>query len=426
MNSIRANDPALRSWVSVPADSDFPIQNLPFGVFRTAELPPRLGVAIGDQVADLQVLADHGFFDDLGIASSVFSQFSINPLMAQGKEKTRALRNRLSEILDSDLEEWDASELAEFFLHPQADVQMLLPVEVGDYTDFYSSLEHASNVGAMFRGPENALLPNWRRLPVAYHGRSSSIVVSGTPIRRPWGQHLPAGETTPRFAPSQQLDFELETAFVIGRPSALGQPISAAEADDYIFGMLLFNDWSARDIQRWEYQPLGPFLGKNFASTISPWVVTLDALEPFRVAGPLQEPPPLAYLECAGEHNYDIHLEVQLHPEGGKAETICRSNARYLYWNICQQLAHHTVNGCNVNIGDVMASGTISSPEPEGFGSMLERTWGGTHPLVLQDGSQRTFLNDGDTITLRGWCSKNGVRIGFGKAVGQLLPAIER
>lgn len=418
---IRANNPQLRSWVEVPENSDFPIQNLPFGVYRTADTPPRLCSAIGAHVADLKVLADHGFFDDLDIDKAVFGQPVLNDFIALGKEKTSAVRNRLSEILDDDLDEWDASELAEFFLIPQSRAEMLLPLHIGDYTDFYSSLEHASNVGAMFRDPANPLLPNWRHLPVAYHGRASSIVVSGTPIRRPYGQIMPNDAVQPLFTPSRALDYELEMAFVVGKSTALGQTIPVGEAEDYIFGLALFNDWSARDIQRWEYVPLGPFLSKNFASTISPWIVTLEALEPFRVDGPVQEPEVLPYLKTAGKKNFDIRLEVELITASGAQANVCRSNFKYLYWNMSQQLAHHTVNGCNVRVGDVCASGTISGPAPDSLGCLLELTRGGAQPLALPDGSTRRYLEDGDTIVVRGYAQANGVRIGFGEARGTVL-----
>ena len=420
---MEANDPKLRSWVAVPAESDFPIQNLPFGIFQTLELPPRIGVAIGDQIADLVVLAEHGFFDDLEIDTTVFQQRYLNDFISLGKAKTSAVRNRLSHILDNDVEKWDASQLAPFFLRNQADVQLLLPIKVGDYTDFYSSLEHASNVGSMFRDPSNPLLPNWRHLPVAYHGRASSIVVSGTPVKRPNGQTKTADAAQPVFGPSQELDFELEMAFVIGKPTALGQTVAIAEAEEYIFGLALFNDWSARDIQRWEYQPLGPFLSKNFASTISPWIVTLDALDSFRTDSPRQEPEVLPYLQYNGAKSFDIHLEVALRTEKNIEKTICHSNFKDLYWNMSQQLAHHTVNGCNINIGDLLASGTISGATPDSFGSMLELTWRGTKPLSLSDGTERTFIKDGDTVILRGWCEREGVRIGFGEAAGRVLPA---
>lgn len=420
---IKANNPALKSWVHVPEHSDFPIQNLPFGVFRTPGLQPRLCTAIGEHIADLQVLSEHGFFDDLGLPREVFRQSSLNAFMALGKEKTRAVRNRLSEILDDDLDEWDASELAEYFLHRQTDVSMLLPVAVGDYTDFYSSREHATNVGTMFRGKENALMPNWLHLPVGYHGRASSIIPSGTPVRRPMGQQLPQDAESPVFGPSKLLDFELEMGFVVGKETALGERVPVGEAEDYIFGLILFNDWSARDIQKWEYVPLGPFLGKSFASTVSPWVVMLDALEPFRVSGPVQDPEPLPYLKTAGAHSFDIQLSVAIQPEGGTEKQVCKSNFKYLYWSMAQQLAHHTVNGCNLRVGDMMASGTISGPTPASYGSMLELSWRGSKPLDMPDGSQRKFIHDGDTVIMRGWCEKDGIRIGFGEANGKVLPA---
>lgn len=420
---IKANDPALSSWVDVPAGSDFPIQNLPFGVFKTPGLRPRLCTAIGEYVADLLVLAEHGFFDDLYISKTVFGQQYLNEFMALGREKVRQVRNRLSEILDNDLDEWDASELADYFLHRQDEVELLLPVKVGDYTDFYSSREHATNIGTMFRGKENALMPNWLHLPVGYHGRASSIVVSGTDVRRPKGQVLPSEADTPVFSASKLLDFELEMAFVIGQSTQLGERVDVDEADDYIFGLMLFNDWSARDIQKWEYVPLGPFLGKSFASTVSPWVVTLDALEPFRVAGPTQDPTPLSYLQYKGAKSYDIQLSASLQPDGQSETVICQSNFKNMYWNMAQQLAHHTVNGCNINVGDMMASGTISGSEPSSYGSMLELTWRGSQPLRMPDGSERKFIQDGDTLTLRGWCEKDGVRIGFGEASGKVLPA---
>lgn len=421
---IRANDPQLKSWVDVPADSDFPIQNLPFGIFRRAGLSPRVCTAIGDQVADLHVLWQHGFFEDLGLPDDLFHRPFLNDFLALGRPAVRAVRNRLSEILDDDLDSWDASELADYFLHPRTDVELLLPVRVGNYTDFYSSREHAVNVGSLFRDPDEALLPNWLHLPVGYHGRASSIVVSGTPVRRPWGQTTPpTPDATPRFGPSRALDFELEVAFLTGPATVLGEPVSVDKAEEYIIGLVLFNDWSARDIQRWEYQPLGPFLGKSFASTISPWVVTLDALQPFRCAGPEQHPPPLPYLRTTGEQAYGIELEVALQPAGGDEHAVCRSNFKHLYWNMPQQLAHQTVNGCNLQPGDLYASGTISGPEPESYGSLLERTRNGAEPLELPDGTVRRFLEDGDRVVLRGWCERNGVRIGFGEAAGVILPA---
>ncbi|MCB9338764.1 MAG: fumarylacetoacetase [Lewinellaceae bacterium] len=420
---MKANDPSRTSWVEVPKNSDFPIQNLPFGVFRTASNPaPRVCTAIGDSVVDLAVLNYLALFDELEINNTVFNNRFINDLMALGKAQTRALRDRIADLLDA--KNGEARDLSWHFLHPMDKVEMLMPVQVGDYTDFYSSLEHATNVGSMFR-PDNPLLPNWKHLPVGYHGRASSIVVSGTPIHRPMGQMKPADAETPVFGPTRLLDFELEMAFVIGKKTNMGQRISTAEAEDHIFGMMLFNDWSARDIQAWEYVPLGPFLGKNFASTVSPWVVTLDALEPFRTGSPEQDPTPLPYLQYTGKKNYDLNLEVEIKTEGGQAKTVCRSNFKYLYWNMCQQLAHHTVGGCNMNVGDMCASGTISGATPDSYGSMLELTWRGAKPLQMPDGSVRKFIEDGDTVTLKGWGESNGVRIGFGEAAGKVLPTLE-
>ncbi len=419
----QANDPTLQSWVDVPEGSDFPIQNLPFGVYKMKDRSPRLASAIGDYVIDLFVLAKHGFFDDLDIDRKVFRQQYLNDFMALGRAKTGAVRNRLADILDTDLENWDASELKDFFLVPMSEVEMCLPVKVGDYTDFYSSIEHATNLGCLFRDPENALLPNWRHIPVGYHGRASSIIVSGTDIHRPKGQQMPAGADAPVFGPCKLLDFELEVAFVTCKPTNLGENVTTANAEDHIFGLALFNDWSARDIQKWEYVPLGPFLGKNFASTISPWIVTLDALEPFRVPGPVQEPAVLPYLQYEGTRNIDLKLSVEIVPEDGQGKVVSESNFKYMYWNMAQQLAHHTVNGCNLNVGDVYASGTISGKEKGSYGSMLEITWRGTEPVDMPDGSQRKFINDGDTVVMKGYCEKDGVRIGFGEASGKILPA---
>ncbi|MEM6964560.1 MAG: fumarylacetoacetase [Bacteroidota bacterium] len=420
---IRANDPTLQSWADVPEGSDFPIQNLPFGIFKTKNTKPRVGSAIGDLIIDLAKVNDLGYFADLGIPRSVFYNEYLNDFMALGKGTTRMVRNRLSEILDANVTKWNSREMAAHIFHKKEAAEMLLPIKITDYTDFYSSMEHATNVGKMFRDPANALLPNWKHLPVGYHGRASSIVVSGTPIRRPRGQQIPKDSTQPVYGASKLLDFELEMGFVIGRETALGETVPTQAAEDYIFGLSLFNDWSARDIQKWEYVPLGPFLGKSFGSTMSPWIITLDALEPFRVAGPVQDPPVLPYLEYEGEKNYDVSLEVEIIPEAGEGLVVCRSNFKYMYWNMCQQLAHHTVNGCNINVGDLYASGTISGKTETSYGSMLEITWKGTKPIDMPDGSQRKFIADGDTVVLRGWCEKDGVRIGFGEAAGKVLPA---
>ena len=422
---IRANDPARTSWVHVPENSDFPIQNLPFGVFKTHFFKPRVGVAIGDRILDLYSLAILGYLQNQPYELTDYLSSSLNNLMHQGKENFRELRNRISDLLDEsnpELKDHDIHVNQVFF--NQDEVEMLLPVEVGDYTDFYSSRQHATNVGIMFRGKENALMPNWLHIPVGYHGRSSSIMVSGKDIIRPKGQILPKDAEQPTFGPSKLLDFELEMGFITFDGKPIGDSISTAEAEDYIFGMVLFNDWSARDIQKWEYVPLGPFLGKNFASSMSPWVVTMDALEPFRTAGPTQDNPKvLSYLEYEGDKSFDIQLEVLIEPEDSEASTVCRSNFKYLYWNMAQQLAHHTVNGCNVRAGDLMASGTISGDSEDSFGSMLELSWRGTKPVKLKDGSERKFIQDHDSVIMRGHCEKDGRRIGFGEVRSKVLPA---
>jgi fumarylacetoacetase len=422
--SQNPNDPALRSWIPVPSDSDFPIQNIPFGIGSWNGGPPVPVTRIGDRVVDLSILAEAGLLDGTGHAREAFDAGHLNALMARGRTGMRALRERLSELFDAgNAELRDNNDLREDALLAHDQVNMHLPVTVGDYTDFYSSREHATNVGSMFRDPANALLPNWLHLPVGYHGRASSIIPSGVPIRRPMGQTRPDPNAPPVFGPTKQLDLELEVAFITYAGKPLGERISTAEAEDHIFGLVLFNDWSARDIQAWEYVPLGPFLAKNFASSISPWVVTLDALEPFRVPGPPQEPEPLPYLQVNGPRAFDIALEAALRPDGGSETTICRTNFRYMYWNMAQQLAHHTVNGCNIRCGDMMASGTISGPTADSYGSMLELTWRGTRPITLADGSERKFIHDGDTVIVRGHCSAGGVRIGFGSVEAGVLPA---
>lgn len=411
----------LESWVEVPSGSDFPIQNIPFGVFRTeSNSNPRICTAIGGYVVDLAVLSDMSLFDDLDIAPEVFRADSLNPLMSLGKSLNSSFRKRIVELLSKDNEQ--LKEQSWHFLHPMDKVEMLLPVKVGDYTDFYSSMEHAKNVGTMFRDPNNALLPNWKHIPVGYHGRASSIIVSGQDIHRPCGQTMPLDADAPVYGPSARLDFELEMAFVIGQPTELGDTVSTGDAENYIFGLSLFNDWSARDIQKWEYVPLGPFLGKNFASTMAPWIITLDALEPFRVKGPVQDPTVLPYLQYEGEKNYDINLNVEIETESGDKKVVCESNFKYMYWNMAQQLAHHTVNGCNINVGDVCASGTISGPEPGSFGSMLEIAWKGTKPVQMPDGTERKFIHDGDTVRMTGHCENDGLRIGFGEATAKVLP----
>ncbi len=408
------------SWVKIPIYNDFSIQNLPFGIFRTAEKTPRVCSAIGENVVDILALSNLGYLDDLAVDAAALDRPFLNDFIALGKPQTCAIRQRLQQLLRADFPDQKIREQAEAFLLPMYEVELLLPLDIGDYTDFYSSREHATNVGTLFRAPENALLPNWLHLPVGYHGRASSIVVSGTPIRRPQGQFLPKGTKQPQFGASQMLDFELEMAFVVGQSNPLGTSLPVEKAEDSIFGMLLFNDWSARDIQSWEYRPLGPFLGKSFASTISPWVVTLEALQPFRTAAPLQKPTVLPYLQEANRSTFDIHLEVALQPKGNEASTVCQSNFKHLYWTISQQLAHHTVNGCNMRIGDLCASGTISGSTEGSYGSLLELTRRGAQPLTLPDGQRRAFLKDGDTVILRGFCQNENYRIGFGEARGTI------
>ncbi|MCU0421156.1 MAG: fumarylacetoacetase, partial [Cyclobacteriaceae bacterium] len=401
--------------------SDFPIQNLPFGIFKTKYLSPVAGVAIGEHVVDLVYLQENGYLDGLGLPPGVFQQSHLNAFFSLGRPTISDVRNRLSALLRHDHAAWPAA-AREVALVPMREVQMLLPVRVPNYTDFYSSEEHATNVGSMFRDPQNALLPNWKHLPVGYHGRASSIVVSGTAIHRPKGQIKPAPSELPLYCPSQKLDFELEVAFITCRETDLGTSVSTREAERHIAGLVLFNDWSARDIQQWEYVPLGPFLGKNFGSTMSAWVVTLDALEPFRVAGPPQHPHVLPYLAFEGARNVDVSLEVSLRTAQGHEAIICRSNVKYLYWNMAQQLAHHTVNGCNIQVGDVYASGTISGPSPGSFGSLLELSWNGQRSLHVGN-EARSFLEDGDTVVMRGYGEKEGVRVGFGECRGTILPA---
>lgn len=414
-----------KSWIEVEKESDFPLQNIPFGIIQPGNKSPRPATRIGNTVIDLSVLADFGYFDTLEIDDlSVFYSPVLNDFIRIGKAGTRAVRQRLIDLFtDGNGELFDNKEACNLALLPVDGVKMGLPVAIGDYTDFYSSKEHATNVGIMFRDPENALLPNWKHIPVGYHGRSSSIVVSGTPIHRPKGQIMPADADKPVFAPTRLLDFELEMAFITGKDTPLGESVPVQEAEDYIFGMVIFNDLSARDIQRWEYVPLGPFLSKNFASVISPWIVTLDALDDFRVAGPRQEPQVLPYLQVDGKRNFDIRLSVGLTPKQGQENVICRSNFKYMYWNMSQQLAHQTVNGCNIRVGDLYASGTISGPTPNSYGSMLELSWKGSKPIRLKDGSQRKFIEDGDTIIMRAYAQKNGCRIGFGEVSTRILPA---
>jgi fumarylacetoacetase len=420
-------DPNLRSFVPVAQDSHFPIQNLPYGVFQPrAGSDARIGVAIGDMILDLALVQKRGLLDVPALGGRcVFAQRSLNAFMALGREAWQQVRARISQLLrDDEPTLRDDAELRSEALIPIKQATLLLPAEIGDYTDFYSSREHATNVGTMLRGAENALNPNWLHLPVAYHGRASSVVVSGTNLHRPQGQRMQDGADVPVFGPSRAVDFELEMGFLIGPGNNLGEPIPADRAWEHIFGLVLVNDWSARDIQKWEYAPLGPFLAKNFGTSISPWVVTIDALEPFRTAGPVQDPPPLPYLRTPADSTFDIELQALLQTASlSPPHGLCKSNFRHLYWNMCQQVAHHTVTGCNLRTGDLLASGTISGPAPESRGCLLELTWGGKQPLTLPNGEIRRFLEDGDRVTMTGFCQGPGYRIGFGEVTGQLLPA---
>ena len=422
--TMHPNDPALRSFIDVDPTSDFPIQNLPYGVFSTSGTSPRVGVAIGDVVLDLAAIEAEGLLD-LGLATGVFAQPSINAFMALGPKQWTTTRARISALLRHDNAELrDNAALRARALLPRQDVTLHLPLTVADFADFYSSKEHATNVGIMFRGKDNALQPNWLHMPIGYNGRASTVVVSGTNVPRPRGQLKPPTADEPSFGPCKRLDFELELGVVIGQPSPMGGMLTEAQAEESIFGFTLLNDWSARDIQQWEYVPLGPFLGKSFATSISPWIVTREALEPFRVHGPVQEPTPLPYLQQRGANNYDLHLEVDLVGAGSsKPLRISTTNSKLMYWSSVQQLVHQASNGCAISVGDLLGSGTISGPEKHQRGSMLEISWNGTEPLDMPDGSKRSFLEDGDSLVMRGWCQGDGYRIGFGDVEGTIAPA---
>ncbi len=425
--TIEANNPNLKSFIDIPRTSHFPIQNLPFGIFTSKTLSqPRVGVAIGDYVLDLQQLQQAGVLQDYQVqGQSVFAQSCLNPLMSLGRETNRAIRQQVSMILRHDNPALrDNSALREIALIPMADVDLLLPVEIGAYTDFYSSREHAQNVGKMFRPQQEPLLPNWLHLPVGYDGRVSNIVVSGTDFHRPQGQIKPKEDEPPVFSPSQRLDVEVEVAFILGKETALGETIPVEKADDYVFGVVLMNDWSARDIQKWEYVPLGPFLSKSFCTSISPWVVTLDALMPFKVDGPVQDPEPMVYLQPQAKRNIDIQLSLSLQTANmSKAQQIATTNYKYIYWDYAQQLAHHTINGCKMRIGDMYASGTVSGPSQAEAGSLLELSWAGRDPIPLDNNEQRVFLEDSDTAIISGYCQAQNYCVGFGEVVGTVLPA---
>jgi fumarylacetoacetase len=415
-----------QSWINLPPHSDFPLFNLPLGVYSADGESAYAATRIGDTLIDLHALHALGYLHNLDLPDAIFAQDTLNDFISLGKATHKKWRAIMLELFsENNTELQNNSAHLEQILFPVEKVEMLMPVFVPDYTDFYSSREHATNVGIMFRGKENALMPNWLHIPVGYHGRASSIIVSGENIYRPKGQQLPNDATEPVYGPSKMMDFELEMAFITTEGKPLGHRITADEAEDYIFGMVVFNDWSARDIQKWEYVPLGPFLGKNFGSSISPWIITLEALEPFRCASPVQEPTPLPYLQTSGERTFDINLQVEIEPKDGEATVVSKSNFKYLYWNMAQQLAHHTVNGCNINAGDMMASGTISGPTEDSFGSMLELAWKGTKPIPMKDGSERKFLLDHDTVIMSAHCEKDGFRLGFGNVRSTILPAID-
>jgi len=417
-------DPALKSWIEVEKDDDFPIQNLPFGICKRPGESPYAATRIGNTVINLYALAKHSYIQETCIDADLFNRPVLNDFITLGKASSRRLRECLSDLFyEGNPLLRDHLQARKEILSPVKEVEMMMPVRVGDYTDFFSSEQHATNLGTIFRDAAHALNPNWKHIPVAYHGRASSIVISGTPIHRPKGQTDPNAASIPEFGPVKQLDFELEVAFITGKSTLLGDSISTKDAEDSIFGLVLFNDLSARDIQKWEYTPLGPFLGKNFGSVISPWIITLDALEPFRTSGPEQNPPVLPYLSFEGNHHFDINLEVFLKLPGEREVIISKTNYNNIYWNIVQQLAHQTVNGCNINIGDIYSSGTISGRDPSSFGSMIELTWGGTKPIKFPGGSERRFIEDLDTVILRGYAEKNGLRIGFGEASVKILPA---
>ena len=431
----------VEAWIEIKPDSDFSIYNIPFGIYSSDGNEPRPATRLGDKVVDLSVLADFGYFDDLDIDDlTVFYRPYLNDLIDLGKPLTSKIRDRIIALFTSGNDDLKGNtDACEFALIEADRATMHMPVKVGNYTDFYASEQHAFNVGVMFRDPKNALLPNWKHIPVGYHGRASSIVISGTPIHRPKGQTKADDQEFPVFGPSKQVDFELEMGFVIGKSTALGDSVKISDAEDYIFGLILFNDLSARDIQKWEYVPLGPFLSKNFGSVISPWIVTLEALEPFRIPGPVQIPEALPYLQNNGNHHFEINLEVHLISGNSKINTqnsnsrlktqdsrlISSSNSKYLYWNFAQMLAHHTVNGCNIEVGDICASGTISGPDEGAFGSMLELSWKGTKPIPMPDGSTRKFIDDNDTIVMKGYAEKDGIRIGFGNCSVRILPSKE-
>jgi fumarylacetoacetase len=421
---ITANDPKRKSWLKVKKNSDFPIQNIPFGVFLTKDDIITIGSRIGDYAIDLAAMHQLGYFEGIPLTDDIFMQDTLNDFIDDGRITWRLVRNRIADTFDAENPKLKENKKhRDEIIFDIDDIEMLLPVDVCDFTDFYSSKEHAVNVGKMFFETENNLPPNWLYMPLAYHGRSSSVVVSGKNIRRPYGQTKPAGKGTPVFGPSKLVDFELEMGFITTDANKLGKQIPLEETDEYIFGMVLLNDWSARDIQAWESNPLGPFLAKNFATSISPWIVTMDALQPFRTENVVQDPEPFPYLLQEGKNTYDIHLEAAIKPKKQKETIVSKTNFKYLYWSMYQQLVHHSVNGCSIRTGDLFGSGTISGPKENSFGSLLELSWKGTKPVKLRDGTERRFLEDGDSVILRGYCKNEDVRIGFGTCKSRLRKA---
>ena len=418
---LSANNTKRKSWIKYDSNSDFPIQNIPFGVFKTKDSEFHVATRIGNTIISLRSLEKYGFFKNTNLIPDTFQSKNLNKLLKQNKSTWRQVRNTIADLFDLENKKVEKEINRKNILFDQKNIEMVMPVKIGDYTDFYSSKDHAKNVGKMFRDPENALLPNWLHIPVGYHGRASSVVISGTPVKRPKGQILPKDMKQPIFSDCKLLDFELEMGFITGQANKLGDTIDINNAEDYIFGLCLFNDWSARDIQKWEYVPLGPFLGKSFNSSISPWIVTLDALEHFKVAGEEQKPKVLDYLRFKGNKNYDINLEVLIKSKESKPSIVTKSNFKYMYWNMSQQLAHHTINGCNINAGDLMASGTISGPDESEFGSMLELSWAGKKTISLENGEERRFLQNGDTVIMKGYAIKNNLRIGFGELKNTII-----
>jgi fumarylacetoacetase len=415
----------MKSWITYNNDCDFSIYNIPFGIYSKNGNRKRVASIIGEKIIDIYELYKNGYIADIpNLSDSVLENEHLNDFISLGKTTTNKIREKIQLIFSNENDGLSKNlEHQKLVLIDEKEAILHLPIKIENYTDFYSSMDHARNVGTMFRDPENALLPNWKHIPIGYHGRASSITVSGTNFHRPMGQTKAPEVENPVFGPSKLLDFELEIGFVIGKNSELGNAISTDDASDYIFGLALFNDWSARDIQTWEYVPLGPFLSKNFCSTLSPWIITMEALEAFRIKGPVQNPKVLDYLSFKKDYHFDINLEVSIKPDGSDETVVSNSNFKYMYWNMLQQLAHHTVNGCNVKVGDLYASGTISGPEKGSYGSMLEITWRGTQPVKMKDGSERKFINDNDTVTLKGFAMKDNIRVGFGKAEAKALPA---